>query len=220
MTLMLHFHPLASFCWKVLIALYENETPFESIIVDLGDARSRAAFLKLWPVGKMPVLPDTARQATVPESTIIIEYLATHYPGRGELIPADADMARRVRLADRFYDLYVHEPMQKIVGDRLRPSGQKDPFGVEHARASLAAAYAIDRRRHGVEALGRRPVVHAGRLCRISRALLRQQGRAFRRELSRTVAAYFERLSQRPSVMRVLREAEPYFAMFPASEDA
>ena len=105
MTLTLHFHPLASYCWKVLIALYEAEAPFESTIVDLGDARSRAAFLQLWPVGKMPVLTDTGRQATVPESTIIIEYLATHYPGRSELIPADADMARRVRLADRFYDL-------------------------------------------------------------------------------------------------------------------
>ena len=28
MSLTLHFHPLASYCWKALIALYENDTPF------------------------------------------------------------------------------------------------------------------------------------------------------------------------------------------------
>ena len=55
MSLILHYHPLASFCWKVLIALYENDTPFERVIVDLGDEKSRAAFLKLWPHGKFPV---------------------------------------------------------------------------------------------------------------------------------------------------------------------
>jgi glutathione S-transferase len=31
----------------------------------------------------------------------------------------------------------------------------------------------------------------------------------------RNVAAYFNRLKARPSYARVLREAEPYFAMFP-----
>ena len=219
MTLMLHFHPLASYCWKVLIALYEAEAPFESTIVDLGDARSRAAFLQLWPVGKMPVLTDTGRQATVPESTIIIEYLATYYPGRSELIPADLDMARRVRLADRFYDLYVHEHMQKIVGDRLRPSGQKDPFGVEHARASLAAAYTIidDDMASKYWATGQSFTLAD---CAAFPALYYANKVAPFPGNFTNLAGYFERLSQRPSVMRVLREAEPYFAMFPASEDA
>jgi len=219
MTLTLHFHPLASYCWKVLIALYETEAPFESTIVDLGDARSRAAFLKLWPVGKMPVLADTERQATVPESTIIIEYLATYYPGRSELIPADLDTARRVRLSDRFYDLYVHEHMQKIVGDRLRPSGQKDPFGVEHARASLAAAYAIidDDMASKRWAAGQSFTLAD---CAAFPALYYANKVAPFPGNSTKLAGYFGRLSQRPSVMRVLREAEPYFAMFPASDEA
>jgi glutathione S-transferase len=55
----------------------------------------------------MPVLRDEARDRTIPESTIIIEYLAQHYPGRSQLVPADADLARQTRLCDRFYDLYV-----------------------------------------------------------------------------------------------------------------
>ena len=37
MSLRLYFHPLASFCHKALIALYENGVPFEPVFVDLGD---------------------------------------------------------------------------------------------------------------------------------------------------------------------------------------
>ena len=128
-------------------------------------------------------------------------------------------MARRVRLADRFYDLYVHEHMQKIVGDRLRPSGQKDPFGVEHARASLAAAYAIidDDMASKYWATGQSFTLAD---CAAFPALYYANKVAPFPGNFAHLAAYFERLSQRPSVMRVLREAEPYFAMFPASEDA
>src|SRR4051812_44563672 len=118
MALKLHYHPLASYCWKALIALYENATAFEPHIVDLADPTSRANFFKLWPGGKFPVLQDLARNQVVPESSIIIEYLDQHYPGPSRLIPADPERARDVRLQDRFYDLYVHEHMQKIVGDR------------------------------------------------------------------------------------------------------
>src|ERR1041385_270346 len=123
MTLKLYMHPLASYCWKALIALYENETPFEPHLVELGDEASRAAFLKIWPIGKFPVLRDEARDRTIPESSIIIEYLAREYPGKQTLVPADPDLALRVRASDRFYDLHVMEPMGKIVTAKLRPPG-------------------------------------------------------------------------------------------------
>src|SRR5580700_1947866 len=82
MALTLHYHPLSSFCWKALIALYENDTPFTPNLVNLGDPAERAALLKLWPVGKFPVLRDDTRDRTVPESSVIIDYLDRHYPGR------------------------------------------------------------------------------------------------------------------------------------------
>ena len=129
MSLTLHYHPLSSFCWKALMALYENDTPFTPKLVNLGDATERAALLKLWPIGKFPVLRDDAQDRTIPESSIIIEYLDQQYPGRTRFIPADAKAALQTRLRDRFYDLYVHLPMQKVVGDRLRPEGAKDPHG-------------------------------------------------------------------------------------------
>lgn len=95
MPLKLYFHPLASFCWKALIALYENDTPFEPHIVDLADQNASAEFKRIWPIGKFPVLRDDATDRTIPESSIIIEYLAQRYPGRTQLIPSDADLARQ-----------------------------------------------------------------------------------------------------------------------------
>src|SRR5690606_15087929 len=100
MSLELLFHPMSSFCQKALIALYENDTPFTPHMIDLGDPASRAELTDLWPVGKFPVLRDHKRGRTVPESSIIIEYLAQHYPGKEELVPTDADLARQVRMRD------------------------------------------------------------------------------------------------------------------------
>ena len=99
MTLQLYFHPLSSFSQKVLIALYENETPFEPQILNFGDENSRNAFLRIWPMGKFPVLVDKGRDWTVPETSIIIEYLEQHYPGKTKLVPADPDCARQTRMS-------------------------------------------------------------------------------------------------------------------------
>jgi glutathione S-transferase len=89
------------------------------------------------------ILPHSRRKKTIPESSIIIEYLAQHYPGKMQLVPTDADLVRQMRFRDRFYDLYVQEPMQKIVTDRLRPAGKDDPHGVEQAKGLLQAAYGM-----------------------------------------------------------------------------
>ena len=90
MSLTLHYHPLSSFCMKALIGLYELELPFEKQLVDLSDPAQRAALMKLWPIGKFPVLRDDVADRTVPESTIILEHLDLHY-GRGRLVPSDPD---------------------------------------------------------------------------------------------------------------------------------
>src|ERR1700690_2652436 len=115
MSLKFYYHPLSSFCWKVLIALYENDTPFTPVMVDLGNEAERADLLKLWPIGKFPVLRDEAKERVIPESSIIIEYLDNHYPGPIRFIAADPDLARQTRLRDRFYDLHLHLPMQKVI---------------------------------------------------------------------------------------------------------
>ena len=184
MSLTLHFHPLSSFCWKALIALYEHDTPFTPNSVNLGDEAERAALLKLWPIGKFPVLRDEARDQTIPESSIIIEYLDRFYPGAAPFISADPELAWQTRLRDRFYDLYVHLAVQKIVGDRLRPQTSKDPHGVAEARARLRTTYDMIERQMAGEHLGDGRYVRPGRLLGVSSLVLRQQGRAVRRRPS------------------------------------
>jgi glutathione S-transferase len=214
MSLTLHFHPLASFCWKALIALYENDTPFTPNMVDLGNAAERAALLKLWPIGKFPVLRDDTREQTIPESSIIIEYLDRHYPGGTKFIPADSDLAWQTRLRDQVYDLYVHLPMQKIIGDRLRPEEKKDPHGVEEARAQLRTSYRMIEAQMAAAPWAMGEAFSLADCAALPALFYGNMVEPFG-ESHKNVTAYFERLKARPSVARVLREAEPYFKMVP-----
>ncbi|WP_050419575.1 glutathione S-transferase family protein [Bradyrhizobium tropiciagri] len=214
MSLTLHYHPLSSFCWKALVALYENGAPFTPYMVNLGDSAERAALLALWPIGRFPVLRDETRGETVPESSIVIEYLDCHYPGTAKLISDDPDLALQTRLRDRFLDLYVHLPMQKVVGDRLRPADKKDPHGVAEARAQLRTSYAIldQYPAHGGWMMGERFSLAD---CSAAPALFYGNKVEPIEEGHRHLAAYLEQLKARPSFARVLKEAEPYFGMFP-----
>ena len=97
-----HSHPLASYCHKVLIALYENDTPFTPNIVDLANETERAALLKLWPIGKFPVLRDDTRNETVPESTVSLSTSIGIILGGPNSFRATTDRAWQTRLRDRF----------------------------------------------------------------------------------------------------------------------
>jgi glutathione S-transferase len=213
MSLTLHFHPLSSFCQKVLIGMYELEVPFEKHLVDLGNPESRAAFLELWPIGKFPVLRDEARGLTIPETTIILEYVEQQCGARGSLLPSEATALRECRLRDRFYDLYVNVPLGKIVTDKFRPENAHDRYGVDQAKGQLETAYGVADRwmRDARWAAGD---VFTMADCAAAPALFfANKVVPFGRH--RHLAAYFERLQGRPSFVRVLAEAEPYFALFP-----
>lgn len=214
MPLKLYFHPLASFCHKVLIALYENDTAFEPHIVDLGDAGQAAALKAMWPIRKFPVLRDEDHDRTIPESSIIIEYLDQHRPGRTRFLPAEPERARECRLRDRFFDLYVHEPMQKIVTDKLRPAGQNDSLGVQQAKAQLQTAYDLIEKDMAARtwAIGDAFTMAD---CAAAPALFYADKVVPFAPTHKHTAAYFNRLKERPSYARVLKEAQPYFAMFP-----
>lgn len=216
MSLTLYAHPLSSFCWKVLIGLYENDTPFTPLVVNLGEEASRAAFLSVWPIGKFPVLRDDARGETVPETSVILDYLDAYYPGPVRFTPADPDAAWRTRLWDRFFDFYVMTPMQKIVGDRIRPSDdQRDPFGVDQARGQITTSYLVleaelaDRTWMSGDAFGLADCAAFPALYYADK--VQPLGEAYPR-----ISAYLARLTARPSVARVLEEAEPFFKYFPA----
>jgi len=214
MSLTLYYHPLSSFCWKVLIALYENDTPFKPVIVNLGDPADRANFLKIWPVGKFPVIQDDARGRTVPESSIIIEYLARHYPGKTQLIP-DGGHPTELRKWDRIIDLHLHLSMQKIVGDRLRPEGSKDPLGVEQAKGMIKTTLDLIEP-HIATRQWMMGDAFTMADCAAAPALFYADKVVPFGATHKQTTAYVERLKARPSFARVLKEAEPYFKMFPA----
>ena len=216
MSLTLYFHPLSSFCWKALIALYDADVPFAPKTVNLGDPAERAAFQAVWPLGKFPVLRDEARGQTVPESTIIIDYLAQHHPAAAGLIPADRDLGRQVRLLDRLIDSYIHLPLQQVVGDRLRPEGEHDPFGVDRAKGVIRQGYdLVAPMIAGPWAMGESFTLAD---CAALPALFYADYAVSLADWP-ALAAYLDRLKARPSVARVLRGAEPFFQYFPLAND-
>ena len=214
MSLTLYFHPLSSFCHKALIALYENGTPFKPQIVDLMDPAATVAFKAIWPIGKFPVLRDETRDALVPESSIIIEYLDQHYPGATRFLPGDPDFVRQTRFRDRFYDLHVMLPMQKIVIDTFRPAGQNDTFGVEDARQRLDVALGIVDRAMTKDGWAMGDAFTMAD-CAAAPSLFYADRIAPLAGRYDNAARYLARLRKRPSFTRVIEEAEPYFKLFP-----
>ena len=212
MTLTLHDHPFALFCWKALIALYERDVPFERVLV--GDADDRGRLAELWPPASIPVLVDDEAGVTVPESTTVIEHL-DGYGDAPPLVPADAAAALRARLWDRVVDGHVALPIQKIVGDSLRPEGRTDPHGVEEARATLDMAYGLlDERLSEGGFLAGPDFTLAD--CAAAPALFyaRVVHRWDEQRLD-ALTRYYDDLAERPSVARVIEEARPYRGLFP-----
>jgi glutathione S-transferase len=212
--LILHEHPFAAYCWKPLIALYELGLPFERHIIT--DEASRRQLAEIWPLAKIPVLRDETADLMLPESTTIIEYLDALAPGDGPgLIPDDASGALQARFWDRFHDQYIANPMQKIVGDNLRPEGGEDPEGVAEARRILDTAYPV------LDAQLSRNAWTAGTTftladCAAAPALF------YARVVHRwdedghpSITRYYRDLIRRPSVARVIEEARPHRDLFP-----
>ncbi|BBF68580.1 glutathione S-transferase family protein [Sphingomonas bisphenolicum] len=213
--MILYYHPLSSYCWKVLIAFYENGAPFAGRMLEDGEVAQE--WMALWPIGKFPLLHDPARNATIGEASVIIEYLAQHEAGTFRPIPADPDAALEVRLMDRLFDNYVMAPMQAIVADRLRPEEQRDSLGVTQARDLLAKAYALIEARMA----GRRWAVgEAFTLadCAAAPALFYVDRIVPLTPDFPGLAAYLARLGARPSVARVLEEKQPWWHLFPFAD--
>lgn len=211
MSLQLYAHPFSSYCQKVLIALYENDIPFEWRLLN-GDPLVEAEHAALWPLKRMPLLVDDGRP--VMESTIIIEHLALHHPGPVRLIPDDARAALPVRMLDRFFDNYVMTPMQALVFDVLRPAEHRDPYGVNQARTLLDTAYAwLDAHLAGRAWAAGGDFTLAD--CAAAPALFYADWTHPIDAAFANLRAYRQRLLARPSFARAVDEGRPYRHFFP-----
>lgn len=215
MALRLHLHPLSSYCWKAIVAFYEAGVPFEPVRLDnLGDPAERARFQALWPLGKFPVLEDTASGLVLGEASVIVEHLARSQPGAAGLVPVDWAAAREVRLLDRVFDLYLQGPMQRITGDLLRPEEVRDPYGVDQAKQELLKAYGfLEQRLAGRTWAAGESFTVAD--CAAAPALFYGDMREPIPAALATLTAYRRRLEARPSVARAIAEAQPFMHMVP-----
>lgn len=214
MALTLYSHPLASYCWKVLIGLYEKGLAFEARTVDLGDPAERAAFQALWPTAKIPLLDDAG--TIVPETSIIIEHLE-RYPGKVRLIPSEPKVQLEARLWDRIFDCYVMDPMQRTIAQQLRPVQERDARASREAEEGLSAGYDLIESRIGdrVWAAGKDFSIAD---CAAAPALFYATTIRPIPETHTKLKGYFEMLVSRPSVRRVIKEAAPYFQFYPLRE--
>ena len=210
--LILYGHPISSYTWKVLTALYENGTPFDFITVDQS---TYADFIAKWPMGKFPILLDSDRRAMITETSVIIEYLDRYYPGRTRFIPEDFDAALEVRRWDRVFD-HLNVTMSKVVLDNIRAEGQHDPVGVEEAKRIIHGVYGV------VETqLGEREFIVDDSFtmadCSAAPALWYGVRNVPLDGKYPRIAAYRERLNARPSFARCVKGAEPLFHLYPGA---
>lgn len=209
----LHGHPLSSFHQKAAVAFYDTETPFEFAMLNLGEEAERARLEALWPFGKMPVLEDRARGQVMGESTVIIEHLAATTPGAARLIPSHPEAARRTRLMDRIFDLYVQAAFQRYGDCRREVPGARDAAIPEIARGQLATAYGF------LEAELANRTWAAGEDFTLADCgggpALFYANRIVPLAGWPNLSAYFARLQARPSYARAFEESKPYLEWVP-----
>lgn len=212
MALTLYAHPFSSYCQKVTTALYENATPFTLRLLDPEHPQALAEWEALWPLKRMPLLVDEGQP--VMEASIIIEHLGLHHPGPVRLIPQDPKAALGVRMMDRFFDNYISTPMQKIVGDSLRPADVRDAHGVTEAKTQLDKSYRwLDGALAGREWAAGDSFSLAD--CSAAPALFYSDWAHPIAESFPNVRAYRRRLLARPSFARAVDEARPFRKFFP-----
>lgn len=213
MSLALYGHPFSSYTQKVLIALYENDTPFDFRSLDQAMPDNLAEWKRRWPLRKFPLLLDG--EVDIAESSIIIEHLQLAHPGPLALLPADPRAALAVRFLDRFFDLHVMQPMQDVVAAALTGDAAKREEGVEKGRKLLERAYAwLETRLAGASAwVAGEDFTLAD--CAAAPSLFYADWVHPISERYPAVRAYRARLLARPSFARAVDEARPFRSYFP-----
>lgn len=202
----LYAHPFSSYCWKVLIALWEKEIAFEYRMIE--DPEHSARLKALWPLGKFPLLVHDGR--VVPETSVIIDYLDQIAPEP----PMIAGDPIEVRLMDRVFDNHVMNVMQIVVNEYIHRRDALRTGDIEQAEARLDLVYAwLDERVAGRtwaagESFGLADCAGAPAL------FYADWVRPIPDRLA-NLKSYRARVLARPSVARAVEEARPFRSYFP-----
>ncbi len=203
----LYYFPLSTYAQKVLIALYEKNIEFASELVDLRDDQQRAEYRKLYPLGKVPLLVLNDGHM-IPESTIIIEYLDNLDPDVRRLIPEDAVRGRQTRFHDRMYDLYLNESVANLIFEGWKPEAKRNQKLIDNANFRIGVMYDYMSKQLAdrtwtmgdqftlADCAAAPPLFYANDVAPF--------------DAHPNIGTYWQRLSMRPSVQKVLKEIKPY----------
>jgi glutathione S-transferase len=193
----LYDHPDCPFCQKVRVVLAEKELEFERVHVDLRAGEQRTPeFLKMNPYGKVPVLVDD--DLVVYDSTIINEYLEDEYPAPS-LMPEDSAGRARVRMLEDYCDNSFLPVAGLVLGELAKPEAERDAERLQRYQAEIGRGLArLETLFEGKEFLvGDFSLADVAFVPRL--LILPQMGVEIDPRL-RQVAAWIERLRERPSV--------------------
>ncbi|MFT4257105.1 MAG: glutathione S-transferase family protein [Pseudoxanthomonas sp.] len=212
MTLALYGHPFSSYTQKVLIALYENGTPFEFRCIGPETPQHAEEWQRRCPLRKFPLLVDG--ESDVIETSIIIEYLQLAHPGPVRLLPADPMLALEARLLDRCFDQYVMDAVQVAVASALQRIPMEKEPARKHAAERLEQAYAwLETRLAGRTWAAGAEFTLAD--CAAAPALFYADWTHRIADSFPLLRAYRQRLLARPSFARAVEEARPFRSYFP-----
>lgn len=212
MSLALYGHPFSSYTQKALIALYENDIPFEFRCISPDTPQHSADWLQRWPLRKFPVLVDGER--SLAEASIIIEYLQIAHPGPVALLPSDPMAALDVRFLDRFFDLHVMDAMQIAVDSALGRLPMKKEEGLVIASERLDRAYTwLETHLAGKTWAAGDDFTLAD--CAAAPSLFYADWTYRIPESCPVLRAYRTRLLERPAFARAVEEARPFRSYFP-----
>ncbi len=205
----LYYYPLSTYCQKVLITLYEKSVDFTPELVFLMDDVARDAYRKIYPLGKIPLLVlDDGRW--VPESSIIVEYLDTHFSDGPKLIPDDPDLSRQVRFKDRMYDLYLNDSISTLVFESWKPESERNQELIERSHFRIGVMYDFMEMNLEKQTWTNGEAFTMGDCAAAPPLFYAREMAPF--DERPNIADYWKRLQERPSIHRVLDEAAPHLA--------
>ncbi len=198
-------HPLSPYAQKVKLALIEKGIPFETAMPDLlsgADAAFRAASPRL----EVPALVDG--DATVYDSTIILEYLEDKWP-TPPMLPATPIERARARTLEEICDTQYEAVNWGLFEIRVfgRAKGTVADGMIARAGAQIAGLNAhLDRTLAGAE------YFNGARFGWADLAVLPHVNAAagvngFAPPAGSGLARWLDRVRERPSVQRVVAEA-------------
>lgn len=135
-------YPHAPYSRKVLLAAYEKEVAFESVVCPPFDREAKEALKRVHPLATVPLLvADDGEVMT--ESSIIIEYLDQVSTRGPELLPSDRRAALRARAFDRFSDSNLMGPTAYLAWALRKPVETQNTEKIAAQRKTLETALAL-----------------------------------------------------------------------------